>query len=109
MHADQADENHTMFAVPARVTLPAANAARPVVFNLGVAKSGTMSLREYFKCNRWRVSHDLECGRTRCSVALSRFLDKENAKNVTLNRSSAHERFKATTGNARPETQTLSL
>ena len=36
-------------------------AKRPLVVNLGIAKSGTTSLFKYFHCSGWKAVHDIKC------------------------------------------------
>ena len=45
---------------------------RPTVINLGVCKSGTSSLHEFFLCNGWRSVHDTGCGDPRRRSAVVR-------------------------------------
>ena len=54
-----------------------------LVVNVGVAKSGTTSLFEYFECSGWRSTHDAPCGWERCSTALNRFLNLNMSKHVS--------------------------
>ena len=73
----------------------------PLVINLGVAKSGTMSLHNFFECNGWRASHNLDCGsRKRCSTRLSQFLDdaRADARLGFLTPSAALERLRTHLG-----------
>ena len=57
----------------------AANAStsseRPLVINLGIAKTGTSSLQAFFECNGWRAVHNTGCGGKRCYSAVRSFLD----------------------------------
>ena len=50
----------------------------PLVLNLGIFKSGTTSLQQFFKCNGWKASHNMDCGAERCSSALYRFLESRH-------------------------------
>lgn len=67
----------------------------PVVVNLGVAKSGTVSLFEYFECNGWRATHDTDCGWNRCSTALSKWLT------MNVSKTSPEDVFRDAMGGAR--------
>eukprot|EP00966_Prymnesium_polylepis_P328152 7383959-Prymnesium_polylepis.1 len=60
----------------ATAPLPESPPGHPLVINLGVAKSGTTSLHEYFLCNGWRSVHDVGCGRPleRCASKLTSFM-----------------------------------
>ena len=83
------------------------DAARPLTLAIGLSKTGTTSLSEYFKCNGWRVSHGEGCGRfghhrAFCADSVLNFLqDVWQYPYTRLSRSprATVERFKATTGN----------
>ena len=48
---------------------------RSLVINLGIAKTGTSSLKTYFECSGWRAVHNLGCNGKRCFSAVRSFLD----------------------------------
>jgi len=48
---------------------------RPLVINLGIAKTGTSSLNTYFECSGWRAVHNLGCNGKRCFSAVRSFLE----------------------------------
>lgn len=71
--------------------MPTSPTPYPLVVNLGLAKTGTTSLREFFRCSNWsRIVHDWGCGPNRdkqCADLIIDFLQSNAWRGAQRNRS----------------------